>query len=232
MQRETNRILSQFTGLSSEVDELYMNRLAQLQAAPKPEHRAIAALGLSRAVGYSGDVVPALIHAIKTDVALEVRLAAATSIAGFSDASKLATPILIDRIEKEDQEQKYIYLTALAEIDSDSPQLRKIVVKMLDSRRTDDFGTRSLNLHPVCFALAMTREDNKWAIPHLIDTAELALKRGDRSELENLALALSNVGPRDTRVISFFDKAAEDGPSEYRVFFDSVARQLKLELRQ
>jgi hypothetical protein len=224
--RELTRSLAEFHGKDQRVKQLFGTRLEQLKSAPSPEERAKAAYWLSRALAISGDVLPALQHSAKADVAPPVRLAAMLSLGGFGITAKPAIPVIVEGYESaENDETQFNLLLVLATIQNDCPQLKKIIFNVLEDykRGRDSKGSKTST---ACKTLEAIQLQGAWAVPQLLDAAEygLAKKRGDFMTISN---ALISVGRGDARVVKFYERAAKDGPQEFRVHCDSAAKQLR-----
>lgn len=230
--REANRLLAEFVRHDKRIEKLFDQRLDQLKNSPPPEERSKAAFGLSRAEAISVDAIPALLEALKNDKSGSVRLVAAVSLAGFGKAAAPAAPMIAKGVQEAEQNQvRHILLFALVDIDPDSTHLRKAVREVLEEYRKSRDPNIWHTLVPACNTLSILGPKGDWAVPQLIDAATFAMNRAQDVEVKATTVALTNVGPSDARVVRFYERAATEGPAQFRVYCDSVAKQLRLQNR-
>ncbi len=226
--REVTRLIAEYAAKDKRVKQMFDRRVAQLKTAPSTLDRSRAALGLSRATALSADVIPALLDSFKKDVSPKVKLAAAVSLAGFGNNAKAAIPAIADDIDSaQNRDAKYILMVSLAQIDPKSGRLRKVISKLLEEYRRSSDAVVWETLAPACNTLGIMGDQCNWAIAQLIETAETGLARGDDGDVKLITMALIAVGGADARVLKFYERAAKDGPGRFRVYCDSVAKQLR-----
>ena len=177
---------------------------------------------------FSTDVIPVLLTSFKNDVSPQVKVAAAVSLAGFGSNAKVAISAIASDIDSaRNREARYILIVSLAQIDPKSGQLRKVIGKLLEEYRRSSNAVVWETLVPACNTLGIIGNKCNWAVAQLIETAQTGLTRGDETDNKLITTAPIGVGGNDPRILKFYERAAKDGPGQYRVYCDSVAKQLK-----
>jgi hypothetical protein len=225
--REATRMLAEFAKQNEDVQAAFQKRLNTLANDPAPQERIVAALTLSGATALSGEIVPALLESLRNDASIDVRLAAAFGLGGFSGQARDGVATLA-RMAKSSLSghHRFVLFVALADIDPNSSYLRRLVGETLQGYRQSNDADDRYTLVPCCNTLALLGSNATWSVTPLLESARLAVAREDLDDLRALTMALARTGGQEPRVLKFYERAAEQGSTELRVYCDMVAKQL------
>lgn len=227
--RDLIRLISERNADDQRVKDLFEERRRQLRSDPQPDDRALAAFWLSGADSSAAVIVPELIESAKSDAAPRVRIAALVAIGGFGSHAKSAIPLIADTYEstKEGGEQLNLLLSA-ALIQSDSPQLKKLVIKVCENYKRNREASDE-RIRWMCKALQLMEQKCSWAIPQFLEAAETSVERRRRDgTFEYVTSALQKIGGGDARVLRFYERTAKEGPADFRVQSDTAAKELRI----
>jgi hypothetical protein len=238
--RAVTRLLSQIAAKNQNVAAIFTARIDRLKSHPEPDVREKAALRLSGATAMAEKVVPVLFEAMKKDVSPQVRDAAMIALGGFGKQAKSILPELAKRYEAASEKEKgrilsrpnneqWLYLLTIADVDAESSQLKKIVREGLESFRREGRARTTSEWQETCRILNYVKEDGAWATTSIISNAQLAADQDNKGAFKAFSEVLLTIAPGEPKVLALYEKLAKRSPEWCRVHCDTVAKQLRLQ---